>query len=125
MNLLAKDTGFQYNAILNEGQKMSWVKQVAFCIFTLPLMGCTIVPTSVNDARLNDYIPKVGGVDFNYDPYQTPIAQCYSEELSNKTLEIVDLKNKIKLKEKEEELKIKTRTEFSETMAKVAPNFPK
>ena len=62
---------------------MSWVKKVAFWIFTLPLMGCTTVPTSVNDARLNDYIPKVGGVDFNYDPYQTPIAQCYSDELAN------------------------------------------
>lgn len=62
---------------------MSWVKKVAFWIFTLPLMGCTTVPTSVNDARLNDYIPKVGAVDFNYDPYQTPIAQCYSDELAN------------------------------------------
>ncbi|MBQ1997341.1 MAG: phospholipase D family protein [Alphaproteobacteria bacterium] len=58
------------------------MKKVAFWIFTLPLMGCTTVPTTVHDARLDNYVPKVGTVDFNYDPYETPIAQCYADELS-------------------------------------------
>lgn len=61
---------------------MSLIKKVAFWIFTLPLMGCTTVPTTVHDARLDNYVPKVGTVDFNYDPYETPIAQCYADELS-------------------------------------------
>ena len=61
---------------------MSLMKKVAFWIFTLPLMGCTTVPTTVHDARLDNYVPKVGTVDFNYDPYETPIAQCYADELS-------------------------------------------
>ena len=59
------------------------MKKVAFWIFTLPLMGCTTVPTTVHDARLDNYVPKVGTVDFNYDPYETPIAQCYADELSS------------------------------------------
>ena len=61
---------------------VSLMKKVAFWIFTLPLMGCTTVPTTVHDARLDNYVPKVGTVDFNYDPYETPIAQCYADELS-------------------------------------------
>lgn len=61
---------------------MSLIKKVAFWIFTLPLMGCTTVPTTVHDARLDNYVPKVGAVDFNYNPYDTPIAQCYADELS-------------------------------------------
>ena len=66
---------------------MSVIKKVAFWIFTLPLIGCTTVPTTIHDARLADYVPKVGDVDFNYDPYKTPIAQCYADEFGNdKTL---------------------------------------
>ncbi len=61
---------------------MSVIKKVAFWIFTLPLMGCTTVPTTIHDARLDGYVPKVGAVDFNYNPYDTPIAQCYADELS-------------------------------------------
>lgn len=65
-----------------ENSAVSLIKKVAFWIFTLPLMGCTTVPTTVHDARLDNYVPKVGTVDFNYDPYETPIAQCYADELS-------------------------------------------
>ena len=51
-------------------------------ILTLPLMGCTTVPTTTQDTRLNEYCPKVTANDFDYDPYKTPIAQPYQEELS-------------------------------------------
>ena len=50
-------------------------------LFALPLMGCTTVPTSVHDVRLDSYNPKVTASDFNYNPYDTPIAQCYETEL--------------------------------------------
>ena len=49
----------------------------------LPLIGCTTVPTTTRDSRLDNYVSKVSRVDFNYDPYQTPIAQCYADELSS------------------------------------------
>ena len=62
---------------------MSVFKKVAVWILTLPLLGCTTVPTSVNDARLDEYTPKITSIDFKYNPYQTPIAQCYAQELAN------------------------------------------
>ena len=60
---------------------MSLIKKVAVWILALPLMGCTTVPTTTNDARLDGYTPKVTASDFNYDPYKTPIAQYYESEL--------------------------------------------
>ncbi len=60
---------------------MSLIKKVAIWILALPLMGCTTVPTTTNDARLNGYTPKVTANDFNYDPYKTPIAQYYATDL--------------------------------------------
>lgn len=62
---------------------MFWVKRVSLFVFTLPLIGCTTVPTTVRDNRLNDYTPKITATDFDYDPMQTPIAQCYAKELSS------------------------------------------
>lgn len=62
---------------------MSVVKKVAAWILALPLMGCTTVPTSMNDPRLDNYHPKVTSADFDYNPYSTPIAQCYANELSS------------------------------------------
>ena len=70
--------------VKSEINKVSVLKKVAFWIFTLPLMGCTTVPTTTHDARLNEYVPKVSMADLNYDPYETPIAQCYADELSGK-----------------------------------------
>lgn len=59
--------------------KLSW------CLLALPLVGCTTVPTDTHDNRLNHYVPKITADDFNYDPMQTPIAQCYINELTNGT----------------------------------------
>ena len=61
---------------------MSALKKVAVWILTLPLLGCTTVPITTNDNRLNSYTPKITSADFNYDPYKTPIAQCYADELA-------------------------------------------
>ena len=61
-----------------KGKDLSLVKRVSLFLFTLPFMGCTTIPTSVHDERLADYVPKVTASDFNYDPMQTPIAQCYA-----------------------------------------------
>lgn len=61
---------------------MPILKKVSMWIFTLPLMGCTTVPTTTQDVRLDDYAPKITTSDFNYDPYKTPIAQCYHSELA-------------------------------------------
>ena len=61
---------------------MSVLKKVTFWIFSLPLMGCTTVPTTMNDTRLNEYAPKITKSDFAYNPYNTPIAQVYNTELS-------------------------------------------
>ena len=64
---------------------MSVLKKVAFWIFSLPLMGCTTVPTSMNDndARLENYAPKITKADFAYNPYETPIARVYATELKS------------------------------------------
>jgi len=51
-------------------------------ILALPLMGCTTVPTTTFDARLDGYQAKITPDDFDYNPYKTPIAMCYAEELS-------------------------------------------
>ena len=82
--MLANRCVFVYNLFCTKiwNLTVSVIKKVAFWIFTLPLMGCTTVPTTIHDARLADYVPKVSAVDFNYDPYETPIAQCYADELS-------------------------------------------
>lgn len=40
------------------------------------------MPTTTRDTRLDGYAPKVTATDFEYDPYQTPIAQCYADELA-------------------------------------------
>ncbi|MDW2958379.1 MAG: phospholipase D family protein [Alphaproteobacteria bacterium] len=61
---------------------MTITKKVSMFIFALPLVGCTTVPTTTKDSRLDNYVPKVTASDFDYDPYQTPIAQCYADELS-------------------------------------------
>ena len=58
-------------------------KRVFSVVFALPLIGCTTVPTSMNDARLDDYTPKITSADFNFNPYETPIARIYEEELSS------------------------------------------
>ena len=48
-------------------------------------MGCTTVPTSMNDndARLENYAPKITKADFAYNPYETPIARVYATELKS------------------------------------------
>ena len=53
-----------------------------WCLLMLPLVGCTTVPTSMHDNRLNGYTPKITAADFEYDPMQTPIAKCYTSELT-------------------------------------------
>lgn len=65
-----------------KGNKVALFKKVAFWIFSLPLMGCTTVPTTITDTRLNDYVPKITPADFVYNPYETPIAQIYKKELN-------------------------------------------
>ncbi|MBP5707480.1 MAG: hypothetical protein J6W79_00610, partial [Alphaproteobacteria bacterium] len=57
--------------------KLSW------CLLALPLVGCTTVPTNTHDNRLNHYTPKITANDFDYDPMETPIAKCYTTELTN------------------------------------------
>lgn len=51
-------------------------------LITLPLVGCTTIPTSLRDRRLATYNPKIIASDFEYDPMQTPIASQYKSELS-------------------------------------------
>ncbi len=63
---------------------MSIIKKVSACILTLPLIGCTTIPTTTTDPRLNEYVPKFTQSDYDYNPYETPIAQCYAEELGQK-----------------------------------------
>ncbi len=58
------------------------IKKVSIWILALPLMGCTTVPTTIHDARLDNYSPKVTTSDFSYNPYSTPIAQVYKTELA-------------------------------------------
>ena len=61
---------------------MNILKKVSMWILALPLMGCTTVPTTTHDVRLGEYCPKVTTNDFDYEPYKTPIAQTYQEELT-------------------------------------------
>jgi len=61
---------------------LAQLKKMSMCILALPLFGCTTVPTSTHDARLNGYTPKITDADFDYDPMATPIAQCYATELT-------------------------------------------
>lgn len=63
---------------------VSTLRKFSVWILLLPLMGCTTVPTTTNDARLGDYAKKVKPIDFDYNPYETPIAQCYAQELSTR-----------------------------------------
>ena len=58
------------------------IKKILYGFFALPLIGCTTVPTSMRDARLDDYTPKITSSDFSFNPYETPIARIYAQELS-------------------------------------------
>lgn len=60
---------------------MAFWKKVSVWILALPLMGCTTIPTTMHDNRLDEYTPKITRADFDYDPYKTPIAQYYATEL--------------------------------------------
>ncbi len=60
---------------------MAIIKKVSMFILALPLMGCTTVPTTTHDKRLDGYVAKITDADFMYDPMQTPIAECYRDEL--------------------------------------------
>lgn len=62
---------------------MSGIKRSLLFLLTLPVLGCTTVPTSTQDKRLDGHVPKITASDFDYDPMQTPIAQCYYDELNN------------------------------------------
>lgn len=57
------------------------LKKVSMFVLALPLMGCTTVPTTTEDHRLDGYVAKITAADFDYDPMETPIAQCYIDEL--------------------------------------------
>ncbi|MBP5485827.1 MAG: phospholipase D family protein [Alphaproteobacteria bacterium] len=48
------------------------------------LLGCAI-PTSMKDARLSGYQPKITEKDFEYNPFETPIAKTHAKELNTKT----------------------------------------
>lgn len=61
---------------------MALLKKVSLIVFTLPLVGCTTVPTTTQDRRLDGYVPKITAADFDYDPMQTPIARRYAKELA-------------------------------------------
>lgn len=50
-------------------------------VLAVPLIGCTTIPTTTSDKRLDGYVAKITPADFEYDPMQTPIAQCYADEL--------------------------------------------
>ncbi len=63
---------------------MGQLKKFSMFLLTLPLMGCTTVPTSTTDKRLENYTPKITASDFQYDPMQTPIAKCYARELNSR-----------------------------------------
>lgn len=60
---------------------MSKLKRGLLFLLTLPMLGCTTVPTTTHDRRLDGHTPKITAADFDYDPMQTPIAQCYADEL--------------------------------------------
>jgi len=57
-------------------------KKISMCILALPLVGCTTVPTTTNDKRLEGYTAKITAADFDYNPMETPIAKCYASELA-------------------------------------------
>lgn len=61
---------------------MSLLKKISLFVFSLPLIGCTTVPTTVHDKRLENYTPKITASDFNYNPMETPVAEYYKSELS-------------------------------------------
>ena len=61
---------------------MSIVKKLSMFLLTLPLVGCTTVPTTTHDKKLDGYVAKITSTDFSYNPMQTPIAQCYATELN-------------------------------------------
>ncbi len=61
---------------------MAVLKNVSMVIFSLPIIGCTTVPTTVHDKRLDGYVAKVTPADFKFNPMETPIAQCYATELA-------------------------------------------
>lgn len=58
------------------------LKKMSLCILAVPLMGCTTVPTSTHDRRLDGYTAKITSTDFDYNPMETPIAKCYQAELA-------------------------------------------
>ena len=62
---------------------MGILKKVSMWVLALPLMGCTTVPTTMHDTRLEQYTPKILPSDFDFDPYKTPIAQYYADELKS------------------------------------------
>lgn len=62
---------------------MGILKKVSIWILALPLAGCTTVPTTIHDTRLEHYSPKITDGDFDYNPYETPIAKCYIDELNS------------------------------------------
>ena len=62
---------------------MGILKKVSLWILALPLAGCTTVPTTIHDTRLEHYSPKITDGDFDYNPYETPIAKCYIDELNS------------------------------------------
>jgi len=45
------------------------------------ILGYANIPTSTHDSKLAQYMPKITDADFNYDPFETPIAQNYINEL--------------------------------------------
>ncbi|MBR1380054.1 MAG: phospholipase D family protein [Alphaproteobacteria bacterium] len=61
------------------------LRNISILIFSLPLIGCTMVPTTTSDRRLDGYVPKITADDFNYDPMQTQIALPYTDELRHNT----------------------------------------
>ena len=63
---------------------MITLKKVSIYILTFPLLGCTTIPTSVTDKRLESYQVKVTRKDFEYNPVKTPIAEPYQMQLNNK-----------------------------------------
>ena len=71
-----------YNSTRKRNYSVLLSAKLSWFLLALPLAGCTTVPTSTHDNRLNGYIPKITAADFEYDPMQTPIAKCYADELS-------------------------------------------
>lgn len=61
---------------------MNTIYKIAKFIISLPLFGVTNVPTTMHDARLARYVPKIKDSDFSYNPMHTPIARCYKSELT-------------------------------------------